>query len=118
MGQLTRASFEDPGEVRNFDKGKAELVDLGGATIGRFTFQPGWRWSESVKPVAGTDRCESEHLGVALSGSLRVLTDEGEFDVDSGAAYHIPPGHDAWVLGEEDFVGLEFKSAASYGKPS
>jgi hypothetical protein len=116
--QLRSGSFDSPSEVREFPNGKAELVVLGDTTVGRFSFQPGWKWSDSVKPAVGTDSCQNHHLGVVTSGRLHVVADDGsEADVGAGDAYEILPGHDAWVVGDEPFVGYEFRSAAQYAKP-
>ena len=118
MSELRSASFDVPDETRSFDNGKAELVALGETTVGRFTFQPGWRWSESVKPIVGTDSCQNHHLGVAVSGRMQVEASDGsQLEIGPGDAYEIPPGHDAWVLGDDTFVGFEFKSAAQYAQP-
>jgi quercetin dioxygenase-like cupin family protein len=118
MNDLRTGVFDTPDETRKFDKGRAELVTLGDSTIGRFTFEPGWRWSECVKPIAGTESCQSDHVGYAQSGTIRVVSDAGkEVEITAGQAYTIPPGHDAWVVGDESFVGFEFKSAAEYAKP-
>jgi quercetin dioxygenase-like cupin family protein len=85
--------------------------------VGRFTFQPGWRWSECIKPVVGTDSCQAEHLGYAISGRIRIEHEDGTTaDIGPGDAYVITPGHQAWVVGDEEFVGVEFKSAAGYAK--
>jgi hypothetical protein len=85
--------------------------------VGRFTFEPGWKWSECIKPVAKTDSCQATHLGYAVSGRIHIAHDDGsEADVGPGDAYVIAPGHDAWVLGDEPFIGVEFKSAATYAK--
>ena len=119
MADLESKSLDAPEEERRFANGGADLVTVGGATIGRFTFQPGWRWSESVKPIVHTDSCQSHHQGVAVAGRIHVVADDGtETDIGPGEAYNIPPGHDAWVVGDETFVGYEFKSAAEYAKPS
>lgn len=119
MAKLAGASLDSPSEVRTFDKGIAELVQVGDNTIGRFTFEPGWRWSESIKPVVNTETCQAHHVGVALSGRLHVeMADGTSADVGAGDAYEVPPGHDAWVVGDENFVGYEFKSAGEYAKPS
>ena len=107
MGELRSASFDTPGETRAFDKGRADLVTLGDATIGRFTFQPGWRWSESLKPVVGTDSCQNHHMGVAVSGRMHVeMADGSSAEVGPGEASNAP-GHDAWVVGDEAFTGFE-----------
>ena len=119
MGQAAHKRFDQPDETRTLDKAVLETVHLAESTAGRATFEPGWRWSESVKPVVGTDACQAHHVGYALSGSLHVRTNEGnEFDIGPEDAYEILPGHDAWVVGEEAFRTLEFQSstAESYGK--
>ena len=119
MGELEAKSLDSPEEVRTFANGSAGLVTVGGATIGRFTFEPGWRWSEAVKPIVGTESCQNHHQGVATSGRIHVVANDGsETDIGAGEAYNIPPGHDAWVVGDETFVGYEFKSAAEYARPS
>jgi hypothetical protein len=121
MPGITSKRFDTPDEVRTPDKTKIEVVDLGTAKAGRFTMQPGWRWSECIKPVAGTDSCQATHVGVVVSGRLHVVHDDGtEADAEPGVAYRIDPGHDAWVVGDEPFVSYEFESttAASYAKPS
>jgi hypothetical protein len=118
MGQLHGASFDSPDETRTFENGKVDIVHLGDVTIGRAEFQPRWRWSTSVKPIAGTDSCQAHHIGYAVSGRLHVAADDGtEAEVGPGEAYVVMPGHDAWVVGDDTFVGLEFQSAATYAKP-
>jgi hypothetical protein len=87
---------------------------MGDATAARFTFEPGWKWSDCVKPVAGTDSCQARHVGVVQSGKLHVVHEDGsEADFGPGDAYLIEPGHDAWVVGDESFVGFEFESRAA-----
>jgi quercetin dioxygenase-like cupin family protein len=116
--QVEVRNFELADEVRTPEKTKIDLVKLGEHTLGRFTFQPGWRWADDIKPVVKTESCQNHHLGYALGGSLRVLLDNGqESRIQAGDAYDIPPGHDAWVEGTEPFVGLEFQSAAEYARP-
>ena len=117
MAQLQARSLDAAEDTQTFDKGKAEIVTVAGATVRRSTFQPGWRWSESVKKLAGTDSCRIHHLGYAMSGHLRVKTDEGsEQEITAGDAYNIPPGHDGWVVGDEAFICVEFPSAADTAK--
>ncbi len=119
MASLHSGDLGSPDETRDIPNGKVELVHLGDATIGRFTFEPGWRWSESVKKIAGTESCQTKHVGYALSGRLHVVAGDGEeAEVGGGEAYVIMPGHDAWVVGDERFVGLEFQSAETYARPS
>ncbi|HZT15665.1 MAG TPA: cupin domain-containing protein [Gaiellaceae bacterium] len=114
MAGVTKLDFESPDETRTPDKTRIELVRIGGTTAGRFTFQPGWRWSECIKPIAGTDSCQKRHVGVVTSGRLTVKHDDGtELELASGDAYVIEPGHDAWVAGDEPFVGYEFESESA-----
>lgn len=116
-------SFGSPDETRQFadGKGKLELVNLGnGGAVGRATFEPGWRWSEHVKPIVGTDSCQVAHLGYVVSGRMRLRMDDGtEHEVGPGDVLVAPPGHDAWVVGDEPNVQVDFQGAAHYAeKPS
>ncbi|GAB4098563.1 cupin domain-containing protein [Sinomonas halotolerans] len=114
---LDRKSHDDPDERRTPEKSQIDVVHVGDYTIGRFSFEPGWRWSECIKPVVGTESCQNNHVGYCVSGSLTVRLASGEeATVNAGDSYTIPPGHDAWVNGSEKFVGLEFLSAATYAK--
>lgn len=111
-------SHAAPDEVRTPDKTRVEVVRLEGFTLGRFNFEPGWRWSECIKPVTKTDACQVSHAGYAVSGRLRVrLSDGTEKTIVAGDSYTIPPGHDAWVEGSEPFVGIEVMSAEQFAKP-
>jgi hypothetical protein len=121
MSSIAAKSFDSADEIRTPDNARIEVVDLGSAKAMRMTAQPGWRWSESVKPIVGTDSCRARHVGTVTSGSLRVRHDDGtEQDLTAGAAYVIEPGHDAWVTSAEPFVAFEFESqtADTYAKPS
>lgn len=121
MTGVTVRSFDSPDESRTPAKTKVDVVDLGGVTAGRIIFQPGWRWSECVRPVAGTDSCQAHHVGVVASGMMHVVHNDGtEGDAGPGDAYIIEPGHDAWVIGDEPLVGYEFDSstARTYAKPA
>jgi hypothetical protein len=110
-------SFDSPAETRPFDNGRVDLVEIAGNNVGRATLEPGWKWSEAVKPIAGTDSCQVAHVGYAIAGRLHVAMDDGtEFDINAGDAYEIAPGHDAWVDGDETFRGVEFESLAEYAK--
>jgi hypothetical protein len=118
MAGVQSRNFESPDETRSPDKTKVDVVRLGDATAARMTFEPGWKWSECVKPVAGTDSCQLRHVGVCASGRLTVRHDDGtEVEIGTGEAYVIEPGHDAWA-GDQGFVGYEFesKSAEVYAK--
>ena len=121
MAGIASKSFNKPDETRAPDKTKVEVLDLGTVKAARITFQPGWRWSDCVKPVVGTDTCQARHVGTVVSGRIRVKHDDGtETEMGPGDAYIIEPGHDAWVVGNEALVGYEFESttAATYAKPS
>lgn len=110
-------SHDTPDETRTPNKTRVEVVRLGGFTIARFNFEPGWRWSECVKPVVGTESCQASHVGYAVTGQIRVrLTDGTEQTISAGQSYTIPPGHDAWVEGDQPFVGIEMMSAEQYAK--
>lgn len=106
-----------PDETREFDKGKMDVVNLGEATVGRAVFEPGWKWSECVKPIAGTDSCQVSHLGYVVSGRMHVRMDDGsEIELGPGDAVVISAGHDAWILGDEPCVMLDFAGAGHYAK--
>ncbi len=110
-------SHSSPDEVRTPDHTRVEIVRLEGFTLGRLTFEPGWRWSECIKPVVKTDLCQLSHVGYAVSGRLTVrLKDGSHKHIVAGDSYTIPPGHDAWVEGKEPFVGIEVMSAELYAK--
>jgi mannose-6-phosphate isomerase-like protein (cupin superfamily) len=107
--------FDQPDEVREFDKGRFEVIRIGGLTIGRATYQPGWKWSVHVRPMAGTELCEVEHVGVVLSGRAAVrMADGTEVVIEAGDVFAIPPGHDSWVLGQEPYVSLHLLGAGGY----
>lgn len=110
-------NFSKPDEVRQFTNGKVEVVKIGEASVGRAVLQPGWRWSTSVKPIAKTDSCESAHFQYHVSGTLRVRMDDGtEFDCKPGDVSSLPPGHDAWVVGNESVVVVDFHGMREYAK--
>ena len=125
MAGVVKKAFESADEVRTPDKTRMEIVDLGGCKAARLTFGPGWRWSECIKPVAGTESCQAHHVGAVMSGSMHIVHDDGtEQDVAEGDAYLIAPGHDAWVTSDEPFVAFEFDSMTAvtyadgtYAKP-
>jgi mannose-6-phosphate isomerase-like protein (cupin superfamily) len=118
MPGVESRDFTAPDEVRTPDKTTVELVNIGGGQVGRYTFQPGWRWSECIKPVVGTDKCEVDHVGYVVSGRLHVEHNDGsKGDVEPGDVYHIAPGHDAWVMGDEPAVFVEFQGATHYAEP-
>ena len=108
-------SLDSPDETREFENGKMDVVNLGEVTVGRAVFEPGWRWSENVKPIAGTDSCQVPHVGYVVSGRMVVKMDDGtEHEFGPGDAGTIPPGHDAWIEGDEACVWLDFAGAEHY----
>ena len=118
MDEVILKRFESPDETRVFAKGKFEIVRLGGLTLGRASYEPGWRWSEHVSPLAGTALCEVEHVGLVVSGSAMVaLADGSEIALEAGSLFYVPPvPHDSWVIGSEPYVSLHFLGAADYSK--
>lgn len=112
-------SFAQPEEVRNFPNGNAEIIIVGGSPIGRLQLQPGWRWSNDVKPIAGTSSCEASHFQYHVSGKLAIRMDDGtEFVAGPGDVTSLPSGHDAWVVGDEPVVVVDWFGASNYAKPS
>jgi hypothetical protein len=112
-------SFGEPHEVREFPNGKAEILSIGGADVGRFTFEPGWRWSNDVKPIAGTDSCEVPHFQYHVSGRIAIRMDDGtELIAGPGEVTSLPSGHDAWVVGDEPVVVIDWYGASGYAKGS
>jgi hypothetical protein len=117
MEQAERKDFGKPDEVREFPNGRLELVKIGGATVGRCVFQPGWKWSTSVQPIVKTQSCEAPHFQYHVSGVLRIRMDDGaEFDCRPGDVSLLPSGHDAWVIGNEPAVVVDFQGMIDYAK--
>jgi uncharacterized cupin superfamily protein len=116
--QLQKKSFESADEVRPMaDKGQVEILKIGDGVVGKATFEPGWRWSEHVKPIAGTESCEAAHLGYVLSGRQKIVMDDGsELEFGPGDVVAIPPGHDGWVVGNEQCVVLDFAGMEHYAE--
>lgn len=112
-------SLDDPDETRpTADKGRVDIVTLGEVTVGRSTFEPGWRWSEHVAPIVHADLCQAAHTGYVISGQMAVrLADGSEAVVSAGDAIVIPPGHDAWVIGAEPCVTVDFTGVANFARP-
>lgn len=107
--------FEQPDEVRTFEKGRFELVNLGGMTIGRATYEPGWKWSVHVGPAVGAKSCAVEHVGVVLRGRATAAMDDGRvIEMKAGDVFYIAPGHDSWVVGDEPYISLHFLGAHAY----
>ena len=115
--QLRRKRFDRPDEVRVVEKARVELVELGELAVGRAIFEPGWRWSEHVKPIVGTESCQVHHIGYVMSGHLHVeMTDGASLEVVGGDAFEIPPGHDAWVIGDEPWVSVDWAGRRLFAK--
>jgi quercetin dioxygenase-like cupin family protein len=111
-------SLNTPDEVRTLPKTKIEVMTFGDLSLMKVTFEPGWRWSEHVKPTAGTSSCEVSHFNYGVSGRLHVRMDDGtESEIGPGDVQLLPLGHDAWVVGDEPYVGLDFQGGRLYGKP-
>ncbi|HEY4962999.1 MAG TPA: cupin domain-containing protein [Terriglobales bacterium] len=109
--------FEKPDEARIFEKGKFELVEIGGLTIGRATYEPGWKWSEHVGKAMGSTSCQVEHVGMVVSGVATAAMDDGRvIEMHPGDVFYIPPGHDSWVVGSEPYVSLHFMGAGDYAR--
>ena len=118
MLEVILKNFEDPDETRLFEKGKFEIVQIGGLTVGRATYEPGWKWSEHVGPLSGTPLCDVEHVGLVISGRAKASMQDGrEIELKPGALFYIPPvPHDSWVIGDEAYVSLHFLGAENYTK--
>jgi hypothetical protein len=117
MEKAQMKSFGKPDEVREFPKGRLDLIKVGGATVGRATFQPGWRWSTSLQPIAKTKSCEAPHFQYHVSGVLKIVMDDGtEFEARPGDVSLLPSGHDAWVVGDQPAVVVDFQGMIDYAK--
>ena len=122
MTQQKVASYEvkdlrSPDETRTFEKGRLDLINIGGGTIGRATLEPGWKWSTHVKPIAGTEWCEAPHFQYQVSGRMHVrMKDGSEFEVGPGEVSYLPAGHDAWVVGNEPVVVVDWQGMGTYAQ--
>lgn len=115
MFEVILKRFDDPDEVRTFEKGKFELVRIGGMTIGRATYEPGWKWSTHVGAKLGKKSCDVEHVGLVMAGRATAAMDDGRvFEMKSGDVFYIAPGHDSWVVGDEPYVSLHLMGAGDY----
>ncbi|HEX5824145.1 MAG TPA: adenylate/guanylate cyclase domain-containing protein [Candidatus Limnocylindrales bacterium] len=118
MPRLQRKSFARPDRARILGSGRVELVDLDETVVGRVTLPAGWRWSIDVQPAVQTSSCQTRHVSYAISGTLHVVMDDGtELDIRGGDIHEIPPGHEAWVVGDEPYVAVEWANSATYGQP-
>ncbi|MFQ5511080.1 MAG: cupin domain-containing protein [Candidatus Krumholzibacteriia bacterium] len=115
MNGIDIKRFDSPDETRLFEKGKFETVVIGGITVGRASYDPGWKWSEDVGPRVGKESCDIEHVGMVVSGRIKVQMDDGsEFELAPGDLFCIEPGHDSWVVGDEPYVSLHIQGAREY----
>ena len=117
MKKMEAKYFSSPDEVRTFEKGKVELVNIGGVMIGKATFEPGWKWSLHVKPIAKTDWCQAPHFQYLVSGKMHVVMEDGtEADITPDSVSKLLAGHDGWVVGNEPVVAIDFQGMADYAK--
>jgi len=115
--QTEHRTFAEPDETRTFENGHVDILRIGGSDIGRLVLAPGWRWSEHVKPIAGTDLCEAPHFQYHVAGTLRIqMADGTEFDAHPGDVTSLPSGHDAWVVGDDEVVVIDWFGASEYAK--
>lgn len=121
MAGLVYRNFDKPDEKRPFEDGKGylDVLETDGGSVGRAVFEPGWKWSEHIKPLAGTDSCEAAHTGYVVSGRMKIVMNDGESgEVGAGDLIQIAPGHDAWVLGDEQCVVLDWTGYGQFAKPA
>ena len=115
MYEVILKCFDHPDEVRTFEKGKFEVIRIGGMTIGRATYEPGWKWSEHVGHAIGKSSCDVEHVGMVISGCATAAMDDGRvFEMRAGDVFYIEPGHDSWVVGDDVYVSIHLMGAAKY----
>ena len=116
---LETKNLDTPDEKRSFEHGYINVVNVAGTTVGRAVLNPGWKWSNDVKPIAGTESCQAAHTGYVVSGRMHVVMDDGtEGEAGPGDAVVISPGHDAWIVGDEPCVMLDWSGSANYAKPA
>jgi len=119
MPRSQTRSFAEPEETRTFPRGRLRINSLDDVVVGRYELEPGWKWSNDVRPIVGTPFCQHHHVGYALQGCLHVCLKDGtSYDIKAGDAYEIPPGHDAWVLGDEMYMGIEFSGSRTFAIPA
>ncbi len=118
MDDVVLKRFETPDETRVFEKGRLELIHIGGMTVGRATYEPGWKWSEHVGPVTGATRCVVEHVGLVVSGTATVAFEDGRvIELPEGSLFHVPAvPHDSWVVGNRPYVSIHLLGAGAYAK--
>lgn len=118
MVRLLRKRLDHPDEVRSFTNGHVEIFEIGDNIVGRTVYEPGWRWSVDVRPIAGTDLCMYHHLGYCLTGILHVVLEDGtSLEIGPEEAFEIPPAHDAWVIGDDPWITVDFAGMRSFARP-
>ena len=118
MVRLLRKRLDAPDEVRSFPNGRVEIFEIGDNIVGKTVYEPGWRWSRDVKSIAGTELCMYHHLGYCLTGRLHCVLEDGtSLEISAGEAFEIPPGHDAWVIGDEPWITVDFAGMRSFARP-
>lgn len=116
--KLETRRFDSPDETVTFEKGRFELITVAGVSVGRARYEPGWKWSEHVRPIVGTPSCQTGHVGLVVSGRAAIRMDEGtEVVVGPGDVFAVPPGHDSWVVGDEPYVSIHLLGASDYAQP-
>jgi class 3 adenylate cyclase len=117
MARLQRKRFTDPDDVRLVPNGRIDVVELDDRVVGRLSYEPGWQWSKDIKPIVGTETCQFHHVGITLSGRARIALPDGiELELGPGDVFEIPPGHDAWVIGDEPWVSVDFEAMRAYAR--
>ncbi len=117
MNETILRRFDQPDETRTFPKGRFEVITLGGLTLGRATYEPGWRWSEHVGRALGRRTCDVEHVGLVIAGRATAAMDDGRVvEMQAGDVFHVPPGHDSWVVGDEPYVSIHLIGASAYAR--
>jgi class 3 adenylate cyclase len=115
--RLQKRRFSEATDIRRFPNGRVEVIELDDNVVGLMSYEPGWRWSNDIKPIAGTDFCQFHHLGVTLSGRGHIqMPDGSELEIEPGDVFEVPPGHDAWVVGDEPWVSYDFEAMRTYAK--
>jgi class 3 adenylate cyclase len=115
--RLQRRRFSEATDVRRFPHGHIDVVEMDDHVVGRMTYEPGWRWSADIQPIAGGTACQFHHLGFTVSGRLRVqMADGAELETGPNEVFEFPPGHDAWVVGDEPWVAIDFEAMRTFGK--
>ena len=118
MARLQKRSLSQPDEVRPVGRGRLEVVEIGDAAFGRIVYEPGWRWTTDVRPIVGTELCEIHHMGYVIAGKLHLeMRDGSSLEAETGDIFECPPGHDAWVIGDEPWISIDWAGRRHYARP-